>query len=1194
MLESSLQLQTKTPMKRRILSFLLLLLAVSSQAQKQRFFNLTVEDVTIDSVIPHFAYAIPIGENYSDSIYQLEIRYPEFLDMNAADIARYNTLSGAPLPTLPKIEQQIVVSRKKGILEFSLVPIVERNGKKQFMVSFMVALTSKPRNARQMRANHAAATSNSQIYAAHSVLSTGKWAKIRVPANGIYNLTADVVRRAGFSDLSKVRIYGYGGNLQNEKLSVEKLKELDDLKEVPSCYIGGKRLFYGRGPVSWESNTEVIRTRNHYSDYGYYFITESAEAPLTVDADAFLASVYPLADDYHNLHEIDNFSWFPGGRRFFENTPIPVGKSHTYTLTNVAKATNGTLAIGVTAGKGSTTVQVEVNGEKKDELRLSTGEFDYGAEAERRYQLTNLNPVDSIKITTLSGGPARLDYVSMTYDTPRAAPNLAEGTFPVPEYVYNITNQDLHSHTPVDLVIIIPTSQKLLVQAQRLATLHEKRDGMKVRIVPADEIFNEFSSGTPDAMAYRRYIKMLYDRATTEAEIPSSLLLFGDCVWDNRMITPECKKFDVNDYLLAYESDNSFSLTDCYVNDGWYTLMDEGEGVNLTSIDKEDIGVGRFPVTTIADAQTMVDKTINYASNKNAGDWQNVIMFMGDDGNDNLHMNDVNETAETIMRAYPNYMVKKVMWDAYNRIGNSTGFSYPEVSSIIKQQQAQGALVMDYAGHGSEIQISHEAVLRITDFQNFTNANLPLWITASCDIMPFDGIIPTIGEEAVLNKKGGAWAFWGTTRTVYASYNKHINTAFMKHVLSFKNGKPTTVGEAQRLAKIDMINSEKDKTRNKLQYSLLGDPALSLNLPTLNVVIDSINGIALSSGQQITLKGGTITTVKGHIAKDSNKVTSFNGLMTATVRDTKELITCKAQEDNTSAPFNYYDRQKVLYNGSDSVRNGEFSFTFAVPRDLNYANGTGLINVYAVSNDRTLLANGAEDNFDINGSVQVSNDSIGPSIYCYLNTPSFVNGGKVNSTPYFVAQISDADGINAAGNGVGHNMQLIIDGNMMRTYDLNDNFRFDFGSYTKGTTYFSIPELSEGRHQLKFRVWDVLNNPSTATLDFTVEKGLAPDIEDVNCTNNPAKTETSFIVTHNYVGSNVDVEFEVLDTSGRLLWRHVESGLSTGNAYTVNWDLTINSGARLQTGVYLYRVRLSCGGNVKESKAKKLIVINNK
>lgn len=416
----------------------------------------------------------------------------------------------------------------------------------------------------------------------------------------------------------------------------------------------------------------------------------------------------------------------------------------------------------------------------------------------------------------------------------------------------------------------------------------------------------------------------------------------------------------------------------------------------------------------------------------------------------------------------------------------------------------------------------------------------------------------------------------------------------MKHVLSFKDGKPITLGEAQRLAKIDMIDTGQDQTRNKLQYSLLGDPALSLNLPTLDVVIDSINGIALNNENQITLKGGSIATVKGHIEKASEKMKNFNGLMSATVRDTRELITCKEQEETSRTAFTYYDRQKVLYNGSDSVRNGEFSFTFAVPRDLNYANGTGLINVYAVSNDHTLLANGAEDRFNINGSEQVSNDSIGPSIYCYLNTPAFVNGGKVNCTPYFIAQITDANGINAAGNGVGHDMQLIIDGDMMRTYNLNDNFRFDFGSYTKGSTYFSIPELSEGRHQLKFRVWDILNNPSTATLDFTVDKGMAPDIEDVSCTNNPAKTETTFIVTHNYVGSNVDVELEVLDMSGRLLWRHSESGVSTGNAYTVNWDLTMSSGARLQTGVYLYRVRLSSGGAVKESKAKKLIIINNK
>ena len=98
------------------------------------------------------------------------------------------------------------------------------------------------------------------------------------------------------------------------------------------------------------------------------------------------------------------------------------------------------------------------------------------------------------------------------------------------------------------------------------------------------------------------------------------------------------------------------------------------------------------------------------------------------------------------------------MWDAYPRVSSATGNTYPEASAIIKQQQSQGALIMDYAGHGKEDQISHEAVLRLNDFANFTNANLPLWITASCDIMPYDGTIPTIGEAAMLNKKGGSVA----------------------------------------------------------------------------------------------------------------------------------------------------------------------------------------------------------------------------------------------------------------------------------------------------------------------------------------------------------------------------------------------------------------------------------------------------
>jgi hypothetical protein len=293
----------------------------------------------------------------------------------------------------------------------------------------------------------------------------------------------------------------------------------------------------------------------------------------------------------------------------------------------------------------------------------------------------------------------------------------------------------------------------------------------------------------------------------------------------------------------------------------------------------------------------------------------------------------------------------------------------------------------------------------------------------------------------------------------------------------------------------------------------------------------------------------------------------------------------------TEEPFVYKDRTKTLFAGSDSVRNGRFTFTCAVPKDINYANETGLITAYAVNDDHTMRANGESDRFLIGGTAALVNDSIGPSIYCYLNSPSFTNGGNVNTTPYFVAEVTDQNGINTSGNGIGHDLELIIDGRMERTYVLNENFEFDFGSYTTGSTYYNIPELEPGQHKLVFRAWDILNNSSTAELTFNVVRGLRPSLFSVSCTQNPARESTTFIINHDRTGSTMDVELDVFDPSGRLLWQHNESGVSTSNAYTLDWNLTVDGGQRLQTGVYLYRVRIATDGSAQASKAQKLVVI---
>ena len=283
----------------------------------------------------------------------------------------------------------------------------------------------------------------------------------------------------------------------------------------------------------------------------------------------------------------------------------------------------------------------------------------------------------------------------------------------------------------------------------------------------------------------------------------------------------------------------------------------------------------------------------------------------------------------------------------------------------------------------------------------------------------------------------------------------------------------------------------------------------------------------------------------------------------------------------------------MLFNGSDSVRAGYFSFTFAVPRDINYGDGSGLMNLYAVSSDYKQIANGYNSDFCLNGTAEATNDSIGPSIYCYLNTSSFTNGGDVNDTPYFYAKISDKDGINCSGSGIGHDLQLVVDGDMNQTYTLNSNFSYDFGSYTSVCTWYNLPQLTPGRHSLKFRAWDMMGNSSTTELQFNVVKDLAPDIASLGCTENPATSQTTFIVTHNFTGAQVNVTIEVFDVSGKILWQHEATANSSGNAVTVNWDLTTSNGNKLPTGVYLYRAKLSSGSNSKTSKAKKLIVIGN-
>ena len=536
-------------------------------AEAQAIFDLTASQVRIDSLLPVFTWQKQLGPHYADSVYTVSIAYPEFINMSEADIRRYETISGKPLPTLPAVTQHVSVARKEGLLDVSFVPLVYRNGRYQKLVSFMLDVKAKPVSRAATRAE-----GEPSRYAEHSVLREGTWAKIRVPATGFYQLSNELIRKCGFSDPLKVKIYGYGGALQPECLTGDYLRETDDLTEVPTCTIGSQRVFYAVGPVNWETPEAAVRIRNPYSDYGYYFLTESDEEPLTISEELLKAVCYPNPNDYHSLYEVDDYAWYHGGRQLFDKTLFTLGSPQKYEL--MANGAAGTLTVALTYDaefEATIAVNDSLVGTVSKAPRLD--DYTVADEATWDFSLPGTqNGTNTITITQTAGEALRLDYLSLRLAEPKPQPDLQSAELPSPEYVYHITNQDHHADEAVDMVIIIPTYQAQLSQAERIKAYHEQQDGLRVRIVPADELINEFSSGTPDATAYRRYMKMLYDRAETKADMPKYLLLLGDGAWDNRMRCSEWKGYDPDDFLLCYESENSFSHVNCYVSDDFLTM----------------------------------------------------------------------------------------------------------------------------------------------------------------------------------------------------------------------------------------------------------------------------------------------------------------------------------------------------------------------------------------------------------------------------------------------------------------------------------------------------------------------------------------------------------------------------------------------------------------------------------------------
>jgi hypothetical protein len=748
-----------------------------------------------------------------------------------------------------------------------------------------------------------------------------------------------------------------------------------------------------------------------------------------------------------------------------------------------------------------------------------------------------------------------------------------------------ITNQDLHGLPPADFIIV--TTPSLQSQAQRLGQFHQTKNNLRYAIVTTDEVWNEFSSGIPDPSAIRDFVKMFYDRSQTNSlKQPKYLLFFGRASFDYK------NRISNNTNLVpAYENNNSLEPLATYTADDFFGFLDDNEDINSTIlINQLDIGIGRIPAKTIEEAKNYVDKVEAYYSKEGLGPWRNNQLFIADDEDFNLHLQDAEVLTATSQTTAPVFNITKIYLDAFKQESGAGGSRYPQANQMINNQVYNGTLIWDYSGHGGAKRLAEEVVADQDIVNSWNNANkLPLFITATCDFAPYDNpTVSSLGENILLRPKTGGIALLTTTRVVFSFSNRVMNNNYLQFALQpDTNGVYKSLGESIRVAKNYTYQTSGDIANNR-KFALLGDPAITLAYPQLKIRATKINGVPTVQADTISATEKVI--IEGEVSDvQGNFLSNFNGTVYPTVFDKIQTINTLAN-DPTSQVTSFQAQNNILYKGKASVVNGKFSFTFKLPKDINYQYGNGRLSLYAEngSND----ANGQFTNFIIGGSTNtIDNDNEGPVIKAFLNDEKFVNGSVTNENPVLIVKLSDSSGINTAGTGIGHDIVATLDNNSSQYFILNDFYETDLNSYQQGVIHFQLPALEGGMHSLKIKAWDVLNNSNEYILEFNVAKDEELVLNHVLNYPNPFTTKTQFWFEHNRPGQNLEVKVQVFTVTGKVVKTIKQTINDAGNrSCEVEWDGRDDYGDKLGRGVYLYRLTVTTPDGKKKEHLERLVV----
>lgn len=774
---------------------------------------------------------------------------------------------------------------------------------------------------------------------------------------------------------------------------------------------------------------------------------------------------------------------------------------------------------------------------------------------------------------------------------------------PAPTFCQIVQPQNLHELKDIEYVVV--THPLFLEQAGEVAGMHRERDGYSTFVATTEQVYNEFSSGAKDPSAIRLFLRHLGIRSDSSHQ-PRHLLLFGAASFDYKSVLG-----NLTDFVPTLQSVGTSSEGGNDPLEDNFGYIADNAGINPDGLGTRgvlQVAVGRLPVRSVTEARNMVEKIDIYSSphyvadpgqpnlSGNFGNWRNEVVFVTDDGFETRMENDIIRQ-DYIQKNLPYIHINKLYSDNYERASSSTSTRVPALENDIRSFVENGCLFLGYEGHSGWDAWSDERILTNAIVESWkTTYTYPVIFASSCTFAFFDQINQVSGAElAILKPHGGAIATIASTRTAATGQIEDIQRCFVERFIDKTDGNIHSIGEAFLYAKTTANHSHRQK------FILLGDPGLKAAVPKNNVQTLHVNGKPVNSTDADTLKALSPVTIEGRITDmNGDAMNHFNGTLIVKVFDKavkKQTLGLYDPRSSSINPYNpkveYTDQNSLIFQGQTEVRDGSFSFSFIVPKDIQYNYGNGRINYYAYNEEND--ANGSFDGIVIGGiNPDAVLDTTAPMVDLYIGKNTFA-GGTVGIEPALYAEISDEYGINTTGAGIGHDMTLIIDNDYKNAITVNDYFRYNTGSYKEGTLIYPM-DLSPGKHSAKLKVWNINNVSTTKEIVFNVNDSERLKIFNLRVSPNPARGEyVDFYFNHNSQNGGIEkCTLSIFNLQGAKIasFEYKQSDLSGYTVGPLRWNLCGNGNQRVQAGMYFCHIKAKdTKGNVVRQGIK-LIVVN--